>query len=475
MKKSLCLAIAIAMASLNLAAQQAPTPEKQQQEIRKEVLVLLNDARMAAPELATETLIRISQSRKAANAAWRIEIIEEALRRADEVKYPLRRTLIPVKGMHVDTPPGYLSYAYDLKLDRLSLKSSVLRELLKVKKDRARQLVFEMGGTLDLKPLSCSDLLAYDVSEIYSAVGSVAKEVFSRQEVEEGLRGLFVVPWLENISSPAQIPPALDLLAQFQESDAEKFLLFAALSRAIDRNFADDRSFTDMLERGGTQNKIGRLVSGLGDESLKADLSASYRSFLLKNLRAPRCGENEIKVDSELPRYILQTNYIFREKSLKSDDVAHSDVKEKAEIVSYWRSQSSLRIRNQFRELRTAKSREGITPEEWAAMFRQAMESLNDWRTSDDESESDLFNQKSVLLRTLYEDVPDGKLREALTENFVKLLESSPIQKQSFGEWLFHARWLASKDKELFAKTAANSASPNLRLLVTLSRNQLVN
>ena len=120
-----------------------------------------------------------------------------------------------------------------------------------------------------------------------------------------------------------------------------------------------------------------------------------------------------------------------------------------------------------FRELRTAKASDEMTLDEWTVMFRQAIEGLNDWQSNDGESESDIFNQKSVLFRMAYDFTPEGKLREYLTLNFVKLLESSIVQKQSFIEWLVHARWLGNEDRDVFAKAVSNSPSPNLRLLVT--------
>ena len=61
-----------------------PTPERNRQ-----IVALLNDARIAAPELAVDTFLKVVESKKVTDPVWRKEIIDEALRTIDEVQYAM--------------------------------------------------------------------------------------------------------------------------------------------------------------------------------------------------------------------------------------------------------------------------------------------------------------------------------------------------------------------------------------------------
>ncbi len=119
-----------------------------------EIIRLLNDSRTAPPELGIDALIGIADSKKVVNdRAWRLSILEEAYRRTADVKYRVRRKLIPFDGVSVDTQPNYLSYVFDLKLDELSLKGRIIKLIASQSPERAKQLLFQIGGRLELKPL----------------------------------------------------------------------------------------------------------------------------------------------------------------------------------------------------------------------------------------------------------------------------------------------------------------------------------
>src|SRR5436853_2350555 len=61
-----------------------PTPERP-----REIVALLNDARLAAPELAVDTFLKVVESKKVTDLVWRKEIIDEAWRMIDDVQFPM--------------------------------------------------------------------------------------------------------------------------------------------------------------------------------------------------------------------------------------------------------------------------------------------------------------------------------------------------------------------------------------------------
>ncbi len=470
-----CYMLAVCCFGQSVIAQEpakSPTPVPNRPQA---VLALLNDARIAAPEIGVDIFIKVAQSKKVTEPLWRREILEEAYRMAGDVKNPVRRKAVPFKGVPVDTHAAYLSYAYDLKLDGLSLKSRVIRQLVSGDKQRARQIVFEIGGRLGLRPLKCEDALVYEVSEIYGAAGAVAQAVFSQKEINEGLRALYIAPWFENLESPAQIGPALDLLAGMRGSPMEKQFLFNALSTAINHNFNDDRSFTYAVERDRLATKVGQMVSGTADLHLKADLLSAFRGFLVKNLRSTRCKDNEISGKEKIPNYIGNANYLFPEKPLTFEDIEYSDLKGSPEIVHHWKSTAAIRLQREFRELRGAQKKDEKTTgempaDDWGIKVSAFVENLEAWKASDNETESEVFNQKCVLFRTLVGIIPDGTLKKSVFRSFMRFLGNSSLQKESFIEWLNHVRWLSSANAVLFNELASESPNQHFRLIVDTKR-----
>ena len=158
--------------SFAFAQKPTPTPERSH-----EIVALLNDARYAAPELTVDVLLKVIESKKIADPAWRREILDETFRTADEVKYPVRRERAYHGTGIVDTVSGYMTYAYEQNLDALSLKARIVKAWLREDKARARQMVFQIGGDLNLKPLICADAMGYEVTGIYASVGADRKSV----------------------------------------------------------------------------------------------------------------------------------------------------------------------------------------------------------------------------------------------------------------------------------------------------------
>src|SRR6267142_4238671 len=97
----------------------------QQQRIREEterrktvVSNLIADAKSQPAEFAADALIRLAESAGTTNAQQKIDLLEEAFRRASEAQHPVRLDYI----VPTDTRAGMLSDAFNLELDKLSLQ-----------------------------------------------------------------------------------------------------------------------------------------------------------------------------------------------------------------------------------------------------------------------------------------------------------------------------------------------------------------
>src|SRR5437899_3209890 len=78
----------------NIEKKPTPTPERS-----REIVSLLNDARLAAPELGVDTFLKVVESKKVTDPVWRKEIVDEALRMTDDVKNPVRLRPVQIRGV----------------------------------------------------------------------------------------------------------------------------------------------------------------------------------------------------------------------------------------------------------------------------------------------------------------------------------------------------------------------------------------
>ncbi len=456
------------------AQKPTPTPERNRQ-----IVALLNDARLAAPELAVDTLLKVVESKKVTDPVWRKEIIDEALRTVDDVQYPM--PMRPGFGGKVEAnnllqgTEDYLRvFAHGAKLERLSFKGRVINLLLETEPARAKQMVFQMGGDFGLKPRSCEDALAYSPEGIYPVVVKVAKTVFNEKQIADGQRALFVAPWIENIESPRQIYPALDFVQQLQDSAAERQILFNAASKAIDRNFKDDRSFTYSWE--AIAARVGKLVAGEADPH-KSDLMNAFRSMLLKNLRGTRCKDNEIKKGDPLPDYIQASNKILGDKPITFEEISTAEYAGTPKLVNI--AKKSSEARKMFEEMLTVRDirivdnkvvHHDVNDIEWAGHVNELIDRVLSFEGTSSDTETEILFLKAGLVTSMLSGIDESELRKSIVRKYIRLLVGSKLQKTSFIDWRF---WIADAEQtaeDSFYEIASEFPNQNLRVMAAANK-----
>jgi hypothetical protein len=463
--------ICIALTSPILAQKPTPTPERD-----RRIVALINDARLAAPELTVETLLKLVETKKVTDPVWRKEIIDEALRMIDDVQYsmPMHAGIRPDRDGTIrslnDTEAYFLLAAYSQNLDRLSLKGRAIRLLLEFEPQRAKQLVFQMGGDLALKPRSCEDVLTYVPRDIYPVVVKVAKALFSEKQVEESQRALFVVPWIENIQSPRQIAPALAMVKELQGSPAERQILISALSRTIDKDFKDDRSFTSGLLL--ITAVTGSLIEGEQDP-LKLELKNALRSMVAKNLSGKRCKDNQVNKDEPLPDYVVAVNKLVPEKPFSIDELTGAEFSGTLK-VTHLRQKSSIarKIGDEIVSVRGQKIIDNkvvnhdANDVEWAGRVTELIDRVLATDGNDGETEGEMLYLKAAFVGAMLSGVDPGELRKSIVRKFLRLIMASKLQKTSFIEWRLWLSEIERSDFELIAELAPEFPNPNLKVIV---------
>jgi hypothetical protein len=147
----------------------------------------------------------------------------------------------------VDTPSGYLSAAYDLELDELSIKTRVVNSMLSLDANRGRDL-FAQIPKLKLAALSCRDALGYDLSGFYQTLKEVQQKSFTPKEISDGNALRFIQPYISDIVSPAQVAPIVGVIADSELPASELNLLISSLVSALKGVQDDPRSFHSRIE-----------------------------------------------------------------------------------------------------------------------------------------------------------------------------------------------------------------------------------
>jgi len=165
---------------------------------------LVDLAQAAPPEVAADALLRVAESGKIKDRDSLADLVEQAFRLAAAAKFPVRMRGLP--GTTTDTRSGFLSRAYDLKLDAVSLQSRAVRDMLAVDKPRAVALFREIPP-LALAPSTCEDALVFEVSDFYRTLLGIANAAFDEKQRAKEEHVTFVLDYLGQVTSATQLQP----------------------------------------------------------------------------------------------------------------------------------------------------------------------------------------------------------------------------------------------------------------------------
>lgn len=412
-------------------------PVRKQPARRPEVEAFVAEMNSAPPDVAADALIRLAASDKVADPAWKKELVERAFTVAGDAPAPVRRRMALRVTRNIDTSAGYLTYAYDLGLDTLTLRARAVRSMLALDPQRGLELFGQI--TLKLAPLKCADALVYDVSDFYAVLAEVARSSFSGEAARQGARMRFMLPYVEAVNSPAQVGPTAKAILSAQLSGEEVDSLSNALSHSIGSMMStDDRSFTSAVEEGGATDEVAALARELrkGQDNSAAQLVDAYRKFFRAGLTAERCAEDAPR--GKTPRYLSVANdALFKESTLKLEELTPGGVGGSATLSVYWQTPDSKKLMKDYKDLRFASDAEehvkdGVVPTrddagtpEWDAQLRRLLSDLENWGGSDEASQLDYFNQQQNLYEGLLEITPPGQPRAEVLASWLKSLKGA--------------------------------------------------
>jgi hypothetical protein len=394
------------------------------------------EAEAAPPEVASDALIKLASSARVADPTWKKELLERAFVLAGTPRLPVRKKSAPYVSAFADNSAEYLSRAYDLELDALSLRVRAVRAMLTLDAVRARELFGQMPTRLPLSASSCKDATVYDVAGFYALAGEIALKMFSAEEVGQGARSRFLLPYVEAVSSPVQAVPVIRLVLAAGQRPEEMALLAPALAKAIRNLPADDRSFTSVVSAEGFANAASDLARELEKrkDGLAGDFIEACRRFIHAGMTGERCTED---IPKRVPQYLSEANdLLFKSSPLKPEDLAPPAVGARADIRAYWLTPGARAFLHSYQKLRfgddpaavkigsdgAALAREDTGTPEWDSQLRGFLSDLEGWDGSGEHSEIDFFNQQQQLFSGLLEIKPSGQPRTEVLASWLKSL-----------------------------------------------------
>ncbi len=397
---------------------------------------IAEQAHSVSPEFAADALLRIVESHKITDVEAQRDLVEQAFRLAGSAKFRLR--MRNLSGAMVDTRSGYLSKAYDLKLDALSLASRAVRDMVPIDRARARAMFQEIPRP-QLTPLSCDDPLVYEVSDYYRTLTTIVDSSFSEKERKKDEHLNFFLDYLLQAVSPAQLSPLAAAIKTVGVTPEQREILWNRLAGILENMQPDDRSYSASLWE--------------VTQAIPPGLHPSLEKYLRKSSGCPDDAQSQPAKTGSTPK-----------------------------IERYWESVATNILLDGAKKLRFGTEGKLLTgadraTEEWQQQLADYLRQLGEWGPGQEKSEADYYHQKCVVYEALVELIPPGQQRDAILTGYLDFIGNSSLQQQSPAEWFMHAHSMLervrstnsgepSKVLEGFQK----SGNPTLALYSTLER-----
>ena len=388
------------MLAAALASAEAPKlPESLQS------LVDLSHA--APPEFGADALLRLVESGKIADRDARRDIVEQSFSLAVSAKLPIRKRHLP--GTTLDSRAGSLSQAYGMKLDALSLKSRAVSDMAAIDPAEARKLIQEIPPPV-FEQLSCDDALFYDVSDFYQALTAVVNSAFSAPERAKEEHVNFLLGYVGQLTSPAQLVPLAQSIQSASVSNAQREVLWARFNASLANIQSDDRSFSALLAE--PQSGMDFIVAAIRQRNTgcKTDSSAAQNG-----------PASQAKKADSTPK-----------------------------VEAYWQSAEAQRMMDDGKKLRYGDAgrvlteAERATPE-WQQKLTDYLSALGAWGPDNEKSEADYYNEKCTVYIALVELIPRGPQRDKMLEAFIEFIGNSPLQQENSVEWYNQASFMLER------------------------------
>lgn len=368
-------------------------------QLPKEIRTLVDAAPVAPPELAADILIRLAESGRVTDPAWKLDLLERAFHMAGAAKYPMALSAAVARARNTDSDAGVRSAALRADLDALSLRSRAAGGTLSLDRKKALALFREIP-VARFPVHACEDPMIESPGIFFQTLGRIVEHAFTSQERAKGKHLDFAEEYLGGLTSPTQLEPAIRMIAAQKLPPDDMVRLAGALAASIQQLNSDDRTFTAATTPG--------LISELLAWRSPQGFLSSFRPYLARHLQAARCAEST-GTGSRLAAAFNQALAPLAGEGavapITSDETKPSSVGEAAKVYEFWSKPAARKVMADYKLLRfgteeqqslnNAKRRADgmdsfLTPEqrstpEWQAAAQEFLSRLEEWKQDNNE------------------------------------------------------------------------------------------
>jgi hypothetical protein len=348
-------------------------------------------ARSAAPQYAADILLRLAEPSRYP-ARKRIEFAEESFRLASSVNvglWPVR-----FRGP-TDSVEARRGNYYFHNIDRLSLQLRAVMVLLRDSPASGRGLFSEvtLGAA---SPIRCDAILTPDFREYYR-IWPLVLSSFSASMREKGDDEVYLLRFFAPLTSPLQIGPALEFLAQLPAE------LSSSLGIRVASQLASIPARPREFESAATD--LFKAVDQLAISRSPAWLFPSMQEMLRRQLKGPYCavsaasGErwaaeilrtwNEIASGLD-PAFVPWRTADFP-RTMRETSFVHD---------RFWSTSQASRLERDVGRLLYGKETDKES-EAWRRSADTIARRIIDWKGREEASPAEFYGQKALLLRML--------------------------------------------------------------------------
>ncbi len=445
------LPIALLLAgTMQMYAQSAKTPRvltswrEQFHRRHRDLSELMDMASNAPPNLSAKALVTIAESPKLKNLEWKRNILLEAFDAAALAHDPMPRTFVlsgTLKAFAIIGTRAQLEeLIYEQRVDRLSLQSEIVAEMLKIDSSAARDLYFRMPSP-SLSRSVCADAFVPDPSAYYAVLGEITKAAFSSTEKQQQRDLQVVSAAIWKMKSPSDLAPISQILLSPQWSIEEVSLLVADFSSVMADMETDDRSFSSTLSN--TDTEIGHVIDLLRSHQIATEpLLAAYRAYLTHGLSEERCADN-IENDENVTKVVRRFNQQFASEGnprLAPFDLAElkpAKIGGEPEMQRLFTNTASDNFLENILDL-AVQQLPKLTDAEDQAAARQdrVFEMFDNMQPESGEDNNSYIMRKGFAFTAVIEVMPPGERRERVLLHYADFLNSVADNSSDLAAWL---------------------------------------
>ena len=457
MKGAIYLSALIPLLAVMLLVQAVPVAEpaakavlaEQRRKQHPEITKVVDFAQAAPPEFSAHFLLQAAISTRLHDRVWQKELLEEAFESGNLAREPVRRRSFRGEDLFdvTRTRSEMISRGFDEVLDRLSLQSLAVKEMLRLDKARAIEM-FQSISYPHLQAKPCEEALIDDVSAYYDVLGQIVDSGFSAEQRREGRHVALLNHAVSGVDSAVELAPVAEVLSAAALSKQDQESLAGSLALALERVQHDDRSFTASLSL--VNKKLHQLVQTLRASGVVPDaVIAAYRQYLVANLSGNRCADNveqpEVAGKDALRKVVDVFNQDLASGTnpslapLRVAEIKPGKIEGRAKTEPFidLADEEVLGRFIEFLLLRTDDKPGGEDKNtiRWRSQFDDFLRQIEEIKPGAGEPEYRYFYRKANALTALLEAAPPGSGRNKLLRQPVAFLSSSDMQQESAIEW----------------------------------------